>query len=92
NNKHRLFNQIKDGKTPISRGLMTEIMSQAMTLIISKVVEENTEELLTNEVLEDGTIISAVKYWITTFEIKTDSLIDISNSIRVKLEQSLNGD
>ncbi|HFU3700135.1 TPA: hypothetical protein ACGOZB_002108, partial [Streptococcus suis] len=67
-------------------------MSQAMTLIISKVVEENTEELLTNEVLEDGTIISAVKYWITTFEIKTDSLIDISNSIRVKLEQSLNGD
>lgn len=92
NNKHRLFNQIKDGKTPISRGLMAEIMSQAMTLIISKVVEENTEELLTNEVLEDGTIISAVKYWITTFEIKTDSLIDISNSIRVKLEQSLNGD
>lgn len=92
NNKHRLFNQIKDGKTPISRGLMTEIMSQAMTLIISKVVEENTEEFLTNEALEEGTIISAVKYWITTFEIKTDSLIDISNSIRVKLEQSLNGE
>lgn len=44
------------------------------------------------KLLEEGTIISAVKYWITTFEIKTDSLIDISNSIRVKLEQSLNGE
>lgn len=92
NNKHRLFNQIKDGKTHISRGLMTEIMSQAMTLIISKVVEENAEEIHSDEVPEEGTILSAVKYWISTFEIRTDSLIDISNSIKVKLEQSLNGE
>lgn len=92
NNKHRLFDQLKDGKTHISRGLMTEIMSQAMMLIISKVVEENSEELNNEEIVEEGTIFSAVKYWITTFDIKTDSLIDISNSLKAKLEQSLNGD
>ncbi|HFI0685293.1 TPA: hypothetical protein ACGPDF_001480 [Streptococcus suis] len=92
NNKHRLFNQVKDGKTPISRGLMTEIMSQAMTLIIAKVAEDNAEDLNNEEVPEEGTILSAVKYWIATFEIKTDSLIDISNSIKAKLEQSLNGE
>lgn len=91
NSKHRLFNQIKDGKTPISRGLMTEIMSQAMTLIISKVVEENAEDLVSDDIPEEGTILSAVKYWITTFEIKTDSLINISNSIKTKLEQSIGG-
>lgn len=92
NNKHRLFNQIKDGKTNISRGLMTEIMSQAMTLIIAKVIEENAEEIISDEVPEEGTILSAVKYWLSTFEIKIDSLIDISNSIKAKLEQSLNGE
>ena len=91
NTSHKLFEYIKEGKTAVSRGLKAEIMLQAITLIIFKVKEECPEELFDSERADEGTILAIVKYWISTFDIDTSSLVDISNSVKTKLGSSLIG-
>lgn len=83
NTKHQLFEQIKNGKTPISRALMGDILVQAMTAIVHQVI--NIEHNNPND--EDSgeasdSILAIVKYWISTYEINTESIFTIGNSMR----------
>lgn len=78
---HPLFEQAKAGKLQISRAYMGNILIQAMTMIIQQViiVEKNT---LTDEqeVLPDS-ILAAVSYWVSSFDIDTSSLFSIANTM-----------
>lgn len=87
---HPLFEQVKGGKMPISRALMGDIMVQAMTMIVQQVViieehqlTEDVEELMPNSVL------AAVKYWVSTFEIDTSSMFSIANSFRDHFDREM---
>lgn len=77
---HPLFKQIKAGKTTISRAMMGDIMIQAMALIIQQVIlieePEDFEDALPNSIL------SAVNYWVSTFEVDISSLFSIINSLK----------
>ena len=67
---------------------MMEIVSQAMTLIINKVMEEKEEAEIDTDISE-GTILSTVDYWISVFDVDTSDIVHISNSLRISLEQIL---
>ena len=88
NTAHSLFRQLNERKTALSRGLMMEIVSQAMTLIINKVMEEREEAEIDTDI-SDGTILSMVDYWISVFDVDTSDTVHISNSLRIALEQIL---
>lgn len=88
NKSHSLFKQLKERKTALSRGLMSEIVSQAMSLIIDKVIKEiEDDEIISDSA--DGTILSIVNYWISVFEVETSDSVRISNSLKLALEQIL---
>lgn len=78
---HYLFNILKDGKTRIARSMMGDIMIQAMSIIISQtlIIEQKSLEDVEDR---NDTILSAVKYWVETFEVDTSSISSVSNSIR----------
>lgn len=87
---HPLFEQIKGGKMPISRALMGDIMVQAMSMIVQQVViiednalAEEVEELMPNSIL------AAVKYWVSTFNIDTSSIFSIANSFREYFDREM---
>lgn len=82
NTAHPLFKQIKDGKTPISRALMGDIMVQAMSMIINQVVIVEENELSHDTDVQADSILEAVKYWISSFEIDVTSSFSITNSMR----------
>lgn len=79
---HPLFKNIKDGKTKMSQLMMIDIMVQAMALIIQQV---NINREISEEELNDATpdsILSAVSYWISSFNVDTTSNTTIANSLR----------
>ena len=88
---HPLFEQIKVGKTKVSRALMGDIMVQAMSMLIQQVliIEENTLDAVDESF--SNSILAVVKYWVTTFEVDTTSLFTIMNSLRRKLDQEMLG-
>lgn len=93
NTAHPLFRQIKDGKTAVSRALMGDIMVQAMSMIIQEVIiiERNSIED-TNDALPES-ILMAVQYWVSSFEIDLSSLFSITNSVRMYWDrQMIEGD
>lgn len=86
---HPLFEKIKEGKQTVSRALMGDILVQAMTLIIQQVIivdEESIDE--PSEVLPDS-ILAAVLYWVSTFDIDTSSLFSISNSMKAYWDRKM---
>ena len=87
NTLHPLFEQLKNGKTPISRSYMDDVIVQAMIHLIQQVciVEERTEEDMQNAI--PGSVLSAVYYWVSTFNVNTSSLFAISNSLRDYMSQ-----
>ncbi|EAE3409281.1 TPA: hypothetical protein PNM84_001333 [Listeria monocytogenes] len=89
NTAHPLFRQIKDGKTAVSRALMGDIMIQAMSLIIQEVIliEKNSIEDTTDALPES--ILMAVQYWVSSFEIDLSSLFSITNSIRLHWDRQM---
>lgn len=89
NAAHPLFDQVQKGKTKWSRAMMGDIMIQAMSQIIQQViiVENNNIE---DEDLYPNSVLSAVKYWVESFEIDdVSSLFSISNSMRSRWERRL---
>lgn len=88
NRSHSLFKQLKERKTALSKGLMSEIVSQAMSLIIDKVIKETEDDDIVSD-SADGTILSIVNYWISVFEVDTSDSVRISNSLKLALEQIL---
>ncbi|TDL98661.1 hypothetical protein ERX27_02475 [Macrococcus brunensis] len=87
NIKHYLFPQLKEGKTAISRTMMGDIMVQAMAMIITQVKNENCD-LHSEEIIVEGSILSACQYWVKTFNVDTTDMFTITNSLRAYFSQS----
>ncbi|WP_182476629.1 hypothetical protein, partial [Staphylococcus gallinarum] len=93
NIKHRLFPELKKETRVINQAMMMSIMIQAMSLITQQVIIIEKHNVEDEESLIPGTILSAVSYWVNTFEIDTTNIFSIQNSFMKNLErQSLEGD
>ena len=92
NTKHKLFPELKKDTRIINRALMMSIMIQAMSLITQQVIlieRHNVEE----DGIAAGTILSAVLYWISTFDIDTSDMFSIHNSFMSNIEtQTIEGE
>lgn len=84
NTAHPLFEQLKSGKTKLSRAMMDDIVIQAMSLIIQQVIIIDECDL-SNEDSLPNSILSAVNYWVSTFDIDTSNLFSINNSMKKNL-------
>lgn len=82
NTAHPLFEQVKAGKTKTSRAMMGDILVQAMTMIIQQVLLIDRIEIGENEEIIPNSILAAVDYWVSTFEIDTASLFSINNTMK----------
>ncbi|RIP34986.1 hypothetical protein BUZ14_07385 [Staphylococcus gallinarum] len=93
NIKHRLFPELKKETRVINQAMMMSIMTQAMSLITQQVIIIEKHDVEDEESLIPGTILSAVSYWVKTFEIDTTNIFSIQNSFMKNIErQSLEGD
>lgn len=90
NTEHSLFDKVKNGKNAESRALIAEIMMQSLAMIIHEVVNIEEQDLSSEEIIP-GTILMAVKYWVETFEVETDSMYSITNSLRKNQGDQLYG-
>lgn len=88
---HPLFAQVKAGKTKVAKAMMSDIMVQVMALIIQQVVIIENYDIEQDDQATPDSILTAVRYWISTFEVDTSSLFSIMNSLRASLENNLNG-
>lgn len=89
---HPLFEQVKAGKTKVSRAMMGDIMIQAMAMIIQQVILVEEKSLTEVDESSTSSILAVVNYWITTFEVDTTSLFSIMNSLRTNLEKDMLGE
>lgn len=89
NIKHPLFKQIKESKTQLSRALMADIMLQAMSMIITHVKVNEGKDVKADVNDMSGSILSAVTYWVKTFEVDTTDMFTITNSLRSHLSGDL---
>lgn len=89
NIKHPQFNSIKNGNTSIARVLMGEIMINSMAMIISQVLFIENSNIENVEIEQEGTILSAVKYWCETFEVNTTDSISVLNSLKQYWDNSM---
>lgn len=85
NRKHGMYDYIfKDSKP--SRTMLFEIMSNVMTQIIYKVIND---ELYDSENSEEQSITSIIDYWIETYDIHTGTFESISYTLRQSLEKGM---
>lgn len=83
NRKHHMYEYIYKATKP-SQYLLVEVLSNAISQIIFKVVNDNDFEI-GGELIPDS-IGSVVSYWIQTFEVNITSLETINYSLRKKIE------
>lgn len=86
NTKHPVFAQVKEEKTKVSKTLMQEIMIEAMAMIINKVYFEG--DILAQDIDDEpapGTVLAAVQYWKSTFDVDISNTISVMNSLRVAM-------
>lgn len=86
NTAHPLFLSLKKEHDKRNRALMGDIMIQAMGMIIQEVIiiEQNN---IDDEDLYPGSVLAAVAYWVSTFELDISNLFTIQNSLREKLDR-----
>lgn len=77
NRKHKVFRSLVQAKGPTTQEFMTNIINQAMAMIIYQAISDmnEQEETWDFDIAEEGSILNVVKYWVEIFEI------DISASI-----------
>lgn len=96
NISHPLFPKLNAGKTKVANAMMNDIMVQAIALIIQQVILIEGCDVEQEVETTSDSILTAVRYWISTFEVDTSSLFTITNSLRANLENNLgevnNGD
>lgn len=90
NTKHYLFDRVKAATTWGSKALMGEIMLQSISMIVNEVINVEGYDP-SSEDADPGTILMAVKYWIETFEIQTETIYSITNSLRANQGNALYG-
>lgn len=86
NIKHPLFSEVKKETRKINLGYMNHIIMQAMALIIQEVILIEQYSIDDEENLLPGTILSAVSYWVKTFNVDTSDIFSIQNSLMNGIE------
>ena len=91
NISHPLFKEIRKETRRINQSYMNNIMTQAIAIIIQQVVIVEDYDLDdVEESLIPGTILSAVSYWVKTFDVDTSDLFTIQNSLMNSMNFKLN--
>lgn len=90
NKKHPMFKQLAEAKTRIANYLMIEILANAMTQLIFMGKEEL--DTLSSEDLIQGSLASAINYWIETFELEIDNFSETNSQLRLQLEETVAGE
>lgn len=91
NIEHELFEQVNSGRLKTSQKLMNDIITQAMSMIIQDVLIVQNANLSEAEDSVENSILRIVKYWVETFDIETDSIFSITNSLNRNIEQAMRG-
>lgn len=86
NIKHPLFAEIKKETRRINSSYMNHIIVQAMAMIIQEVIIIEEYSIEEEEDLIPGTILSAVSYWVKTFNIDVSDIFSIQNSLMKNIE------
>ncbi|WP_229716401.1 hypothetical protein [Staphylococcus pragensis] len=86
NIKHPLFAEIKKETRRINSSYMNHIIVQAMAMIIQEVIIIEEYSIEEEEDLISGTILSAVSYWVKTFNIDLSDIFSIQNSLMKNIE------
>lgn len=82
NKSHYMYNYIFNNTKP-SEFLLSEIISNVMAQVIYNAVNDDN---FTDSPDDTESIANVVSYWISTYEVETTSLENISYSLRNKLE------
>ena len=91
NISHPIFKEIRKETRRINQSYMNNIMTQAIAIIIQQVVIVEDYDLDdVEESLIPGTILSAVSYWVKTFDVDTSDLFTIQNSLMNSMNFKLN--
>lgn len=85
-----MFKQLAEAKTRIANYLMIEILANAMTQLIFMGKEEL--DTLSSEDLIQGSLASAINYWIETFELEIDNFSETNSQLRLQLEETVAGE
>lgn len=87
NNSHKLFNSLTEGKTNMAQNFMDDIVIQAMAMIIDQTVRDmkDLDDSFNCEEAQEGSVLAAVNYWITTYNVKVENIMTITNSLRTNL-------
>ncbi|HCT0544149.1 TPA: hypothetical protein K8052_002299, partial [Staphylococcus pseudintermedius] len=87
NDKHPLYRKITSGKS--NQMLTGSIVLQVMSMIIDEVINKESQSLEDEEEIIEGTILSAVSYWVKTFEVQTQDIFTIQSSLFANMENEV---
>lgn len=87
NDKHPLYRKITSGKS--NQMLTGSIVLQVMSMIIDEVINKENQSLEDEEEIIEGTILSAVSYWVETFEVQTQDIFTIQSSLFANMENEV---
>lgn len=92
NRAHPIYNYLYNEKHNVNKYLMNEIILSAMVLIIQKAILIDKESISEDNDYSPGSIAQVLLYWITTFEVRLDSLESISESLHKNADLFNRGD
>lgn len=92
NIEHELFEQVNSGRLKTSQKLMNDIITQAMAMIIQEVLIVQNANISEADESVENSILRIVRYWVDTFEVETDSIFSITNSLNRNIERAIRGD
>lgn len=91
NIEHELFEQVNSGKMKTSRKIMNDIITQAMAMIIQEVIIVQNGNIAEADESVENSILRIVRYWVDTFEVDTESIFSITNSLNRNIESAMRG-
>lgn len=85
NNAHPLYERLFNKRNRLNSYVMNDIIVSSIILIIQKAIIVERNQITEDMDAEPNSIAKAIWYWISTFNIQTDSLESISNSAQDSL-------
>ena len=82
NQAHELFGQLMNQRNRINQYLMSDIIMSSMAMVIQEAIIADKNELNEDIEYQPGSIAQVIWYWISTYEVNTESIETISNSLR----------
>lgn len=82
NQAHELFGQLMNQRNRINQYLMSDIIMSSIAMVIQEAIIADKNEFNEDIDYQPGSIAQVVWYWISTYEVNTESIETISNSLR----------